>query len=104
MQDLEPYSCIQEQCETALQCYPSRKLLFNHLRDAHQSIFLGPIENTIKCLFCGDEADEFPRLPAEHYLVHLEDISFVVIPRAYEDWAFYSDSANSVVVEDSDHD
>jgi hypothetical protein len=29
---------------------------------------------------------------ARHICCHMEEIAFTVIPRAYEDWTFYSDS------------
>lgn len=44
------------------------------------------------CVFCGLECAHVTTESLKHLSKHMEDIAFSVVPRAYEDWAFYSDS------------
>ena len=53
---------------------------------------------SIKCLFCDQVTTEGTGKDSRggHVGRHMEEIAFLVVPKVYEDWDFYSDSSSSV--------
>lgn len=91
MSDLRPYSCTVEECTQSARTYTSRKQLVKHEREAHFGLFYRSIS---MCLFCPERISSVcTRNRARHIGRHMEEIAFAVVPKAYEDWEFYSDSS-----------
>ena len=106
MRDLRPYVCTARECDHATKSFPSLNRYLTHEIEAHE---LYPLERssdqTIKskkqesivCIFCGDhtEAGKVDNARGRHVGRHMEEITFTVVPKAYEEWEFYSESSSA---------
>lgn len=104
MSDLRPYVCTVKDCYEADKQFSTVRDYLKHEVVNHE--LQGPFtlnlftrsmgEASIKCLFCGlqTEVGTGPDSRAGHVGRHMEEIAFVVVPKAYEDWDFYSDSSS----------
>lgn len=52
-----------------------------------------PVESA-DCLFCGERIESGRENLARHVGRHMEEISFAVVTKPYEEWASYEDSAH----------
>lgn len=90
MSDLRPYQCTFEDCTQGDKTYASRAVFIVHesLRhDWHNS----------SCPFCQETVSANNRRGRGRHLGrHMEEIAFAVVPKAYEDWEFYSDSSKDI--------
>ena len=101
--DLRPYICTVEGCRQADEQYTSIKAYLQHEILVHESTgqemskdnIMAKRRVSISCPFCGmqtvEGTSENSRGP--HVGKHIEEIAFTVVPQAYEDWDFYSDSS-----------
>ena len=57
---------------------------------------MGPIRSheDIKCLFCGEKNLRVEGSRRRHIERHMEEVSFAVVSKPYEEWDFYSDSSS----------
>lgn len=105
MSDLSPYICTVEECSKANIQYSSIKSYLEHgiivheLRNCNLSRDRPKDRKlaSIKCPFCGLQTAEGKGTDSRgrHVGRHFEEIAFLVAPKAYEDWEFYSDSSSS---------
>ncbi|KAL8714822.1 MAG: hypothetical protein Q9220_001335 [cf. Caloplaca sp. 1 TL-2023] len=51
-----------------------------------------------ECMFCQQSTGKRVKDYIRHISRHMEEIAFVVVPRQYEDWAFYSDDASDRMI------
>ena len=88
MSDLRPYLCTFEDCTLGGdKTYASRGLF-----TAHESLCHDWHNNP--CPFCQETVSAYNRRSRGRHLGrHMEEIAFAVVPKAYEDWEFYSDSS-----------
>ena len=106
MSDLRPYVCTSQECDRATKPFPSLKNYLGHEIEVHE-ICLGERssartvrkkrEESIVCIFCGErtEAGNGNNSRGRHVGRHMEEIAFTVVPKAYEEWDFYTDSSAS---------
>ena len=104
MTDLRPYICTVKECPQANETFGSIKDYLKHEITTHEVDNVGvrtrPIpqraKESITCIFCGMQTawGKGPHSRGRHVGQHLEEIAFIVVPTAYEDWAFYSDSTS----------
>ena len=100
MDDLRPYICTHRVCPQAKTQYGSRINFVDHELQKHEGASLYEEMthtsqlNAASCSFC---QEKFPRSDvsqsARHLGRHMEEIAFAVVPKAYEEWEFYSDSS-----------
>jgi hypothetical protein len=90
LQDLEPYLCPLEFCDNSTQNFTTWNRLHEHLHHSHPSQVAAMCLSS--CVFCDQKIEGTIRDLMRHIGRHMEEIAFAVVPRAYEDWAFYSDS------------
>ena len=105
MSDLRPYVCTVEECSQSNEYFSTVKDYLNHVvlvhelqdRSAPARLVEEKRKASIKCLFCGQQTTEGrgQGSRAWHVGSHMEEIAFIVVPRAYEGWDFYSDSSSS---------
>lgn len=92
-EDLEPYQCIELECQKADTTFSRLRDLRLHYQWEHPYAHI-MLAHTYTCLFCEDDLP----LPCEsrfkHLGRHLEDLVYSVIPRQQETWQFYSDSTS----------
>jgi hypothetical protein len=90
LQDLEPYICPLEFCDDPTRTFTNWNRLHEHLHHSHPSQAAAMCLSS--CVFCDQKIEGTIRDLIRHIGRHMEEIAFAVVPRAYEDWAFYSDS------------
>jgi hypothetical protein len=94
LKDLEPYQCIQEDCNDADRTYPSRALLNRHYRQQHSidTVFA----TSVTCIFCSEPlVDLMFDAVLKHICRHMEDIAFATVSRVQVEWHFYSELESS---------
>ena len=109
MNDLRPYMCTAEECSRPEKTY---SLLRNSLRHDilshevqysvdHVDEFVKRVKESITCLFCGQRTTEGmgKNSRGKHVGQHMEEIAFMVVPKAYEDWEFYSEASSEIQAE-----
>ena len=96
LQDLEPYQCMEERCESSDVTYARLGLLRKHYLDCHSEAIMVSTESW-KCIFCEAELAENMNLAERfrHVGRHMEELAFAVVPHQYEDWQFYSDHGSA---------
>ncbi|KAI4158441.1 MAG: hypothetical protein LQ342_007439 [Letrouitia transgressa] len=104
MSDLSPYICTVEECSNPHRQYWSVNRYLEHEITVHElrerNLSRDRIKNrklaSIKCPFCGLQTAEGkgPDSRGRHLGQHLEEIAFLVAPKVYEDWEFYSDPSS----------
>ena len=104
MNDLRPYACTAEYCSQPDETYSTLKDYLRHEILSHEGCFdVGPFDSfakiagkSITCLFCGQQTTEGrgQHSRGRHVGQHMEEIAFMVVPKAYEDWEFYSDASS----------
>lgn len=109
MRDLRPYVCTARECDHATKPFPSLNRYLTHEIDAHEidahelyrlkrsSDRESKIQESIVCIFCGEqtEAGKGDNARGRHVGRHMEEIAFAVVPKAYEEWEFYSESSSA---------
>lgn len=103
MRDLRPYVCTAPDCEHAEDTFPSLIRYLNHEIKVHESgmmllsarLLRKKREKEIFCIFCQEwtEVGSGENARGRHIGRHMEEIAFAVVPKAYEDWEFYSESS-----------
>ena len=103
MGDLSPYICLYEDCKRPDVQYFTMKECLRHELRVHelQNVqvpwrkVMFQAKESIICPFCGQQTAEGkgPNPRERHVGQHMEEIAFTVVPKAYEDWDFYSDSS-----------
>ena len=104
MNDLRPYVCTAEDCNRPDETYSTVKDYLRHEIAFHKMPHaVAPIDNfakiagkSIACLFCGQQTTEGrgQHSRGRHIGQHMEEIAFTVVPKAYEDWEFYSEASS----------
>ena len=106
MRDLRPYVCTARECDHATKSFPSLNRYLTHEVGAHELFPLecfsdwevqSKKEESILCLFCGErtQAGKGGNARGRHVGRHMEEIAFTVVPKAYEEWEFYSESSSA---------
>ena len=106
MNDLRPYACTTEDCSRPDQTYSTVKGYLFHEIYSHEvqfpiydvDVFKKIAEKSITCLFCGQQTTEGrgQHSRGRHVGQHIEEIAFMVVPKAYEDWEFYSEASSGI--------
>ena len=106
MNDLRPYTCTAEDCSQPEKTYSTVKYYLRHEILSHEVPYsVDPIDgfakrvgNSITCLFCGQRTTEGrgQNSRGRHVGQHMEEIAFMVVPKAYEDWEFYSEALSEI--------
>lgn len=112
LKDLRPYLCTSEHCFRAATPFPSLKSYLEHeshscgphaARSESRSpavLNRSPNDDRTFCVFCREhiKAGKGNKSWGRYVGQHLEEIAFIVVPKMYEEWNFYSDSslANSI--------
>ena len=106
MNDLRPYACTAEDCSQPNQTYSTLKDYLRHEILSHEVPYsVDPIDDfaklagkSITCLFCGLLTTEGrgQHSRGRHVGQHMEEIAFMVVPKAYEDWEFYSEASSGI--------
>ena len=78
--DLQPYTCIFEDCPFNNTVLQEREPLIRHLESAHPNV----TEESQTCVFCFDIIGTDKGLFPTHCIRHLEEISVAALPRATE--------------------
>ena len=104
MYDLRPYMCTAEDCSQPDKTYYQVKDYLRHEILAHEApCTVTRIDDVAKragksitCLFCGQKTTEgkSQHSRGRHVGQHMEEIAFTVVPKAYEDWEFYSEASS----------
>ena len=106
MNDLRPYACTAEDCSQPDEAYSTVKDYLRHEISSHEVPYLCEhiddckkiAGKSITCLFCGQQTTEgrgqYSR--GRHVGQHMEEIAFMVVPKAYEDWEFYSEASSGI--------
>ena len=103
MRDLRPYGCTVENCNQADETFTSVKDFLEHEVVSHGmpdfylvDDFAKVAGKSIKCPFCGLQTteDRGRHSRGKHVGQHMEEIAFMVVPKAYEDWEFYSEDSS----------
>ena len=90
MSDLRPYLCTFEDCARGDKTYARRKFFSLHESSRHDW-------HNDSCPFCQETLSLYNnRSRDRHVGRHMEEIAFAVVPKAYEDWEFYSDSSGDI--------
>ena len=106
MSDLRPYVCTARECDHSTESFPSIYKYLTHEVEAHElSAFEWSLalmvrirrEESITCVFCGERTDagKGDNSRGRHVGRHMEEIAFTVVPKAYEEWEFYSESSSA---------
>ena len=106
MSDLRPYVCTSRECDRATKPFPSLKNYLIHEIEVHELCLSERSsartakrkrEESIVCIFCGErtEAGNGNNSRGRHVGRHMEEIAFTIVPKAYEEWDFYTDSSAS---------
>ena len=94
MRDLRPYVCTALECNHKTETFPSILRYESHKMVSHDLYF----EESIVCIFCGERTDPGKSgcgAREQHIGRHMEEIAFAVVPKAYEEWEFYSESSSA---------
>ena len=105
MSDLCPYVCTSRECDRTAS-FPSLKEYLLHEIEAHETVLSKRSlartarrkrEESIVCIFCGErtEVGNGNNSRGRHVGRHMEEIAFIIVPKAYEEWDFYTDSSAS---------
>ena len=101
MNDLRPYACTAEDCSQPDETYSTVKDYLRHEILFHEvpnpvDDFATRAGKSITCLFCGQQTTEGrgQHSRGRHVGQHMEEIAFTVVPKAYEDWEFYSEASS----------
>lgn len=113
MNDLRPYICTFEDCSQSDETYTSVQDLLRHEILSHEGPHTRPDvlpargeaflfinaqkpKERFTCVFCGQNISEGKgkNSPGRHLGQHMEEIAFTVVPKAYEDWEFYSEASS----------
>lgn len=105
MRDLRPYVCTARESDHTRESFASLKRYMTHEVEAHE---LYPLERSsartvqrkkeesIMCIFCGERTEAGKGDNARRHVGrHMEEIAFTVVPKAYEEWEFYSESSSA---------
>jgi len=89
-----PTNAISYSTYPSIKAFPSRSLWIGHETSTHDGSTDPPNGGDRLCLFCGARLDvgTYPR----HVGRHMEEISFMVLPKPYEEWSFYTDSSGTL--------
>lgn len=106
MNDLRPYVCTAEDCSQPNETYFTLKDYLRHDILSHEvpygidlfDDFAKLAGKSITCLFCGQKTIEGrgQHSRGRHVGQHMEEIAFMVVPKGYEDWEFYSDASSRI--------
>ena len=106
MSDLQPYTCTAEECSqpektySTLKCYLRHEILSHEVQHSVAPVaeFVKKVNESITCLFCGQRTTEGrgKNSRGRHVGQHMEEVAFMVVPKAYEDWEFYSEASSGV--------
>lgn len=92
MNDLRPYICTFPECGQAKRQYHSRHIFGIH--EFREHVTPTGLTGRVSCPFC---QKVFPKWKTagrvRHIGRHMEEIAFAVVPKAYEEWEFYSNSS-----------
>lgn len=101
MSDLRPYACTAEDCSQPDETYSTVKRYLGHEILFHEvpnpaDDFAKREGKSITCLFCGQQTTEGKgqHSRGRHVGQHMEEIAFTVVPKAHEDWEFYSEASS----------
>ena len=106
MSDLRPYVCTSQECDRTTKPFSSLKTYLIHEIEVHELCLSERSsartakrkrEESIVCIFCGErtEAGNGNNSRGRHVGRHMEEIAFTIVPKAYEEWDFYTDSSAS---------
>lgn len=96
LQDIKPYQCLEELCDTDVTTSASLKELRNHYKKAHPQSSLLRKHGTYSCPLCKELLSIGTDNPFTHIGRHLEGIAFSIVNYQHEDWAFYSDVGSDI--------
>ena len=106
MSDLRPYTCTAEECSQPEKSYSTLKYYLRHEILSHEvqysvdpiDEFVKRVKESITCLFCGQRTTHGggKNSRGRHVGQHMEEIAFMVVPKAYEDWEFYSEASSGI--------
>ena len=106
MSDLRPYTCTAEECSQPEKTYSTLKYYLEHEIMSHEvqssldrfDEYVKRVKESITCLFCGQRTTEGmgKNFRGKHVGQHMEEIAFMVVPKAYEDWEFYSEASSEI--------
>lgn len=92
MNDLRPYICTFPECRRAKRQYHSRHSFVFH--ELCQHVTPTVLTGRVSCPFCQKVSPKWNTAGrARHIGRHMEEIAFAVVPKAYEEWEFYSNSS-----------
>jgi hypothetical protein len=89
LQDLEPYLCPLEFCDHSAKTYATCRRLIEYLDQSHA---FAAETGWLSLRICGQKLKNSRKERIRHIGHRMEDIAFSVVPRAYNSWAFYSES------------
>ena len=104
MTDLMPYVCTASRCDRATEPFASHYDCLRHEVVAHELAIDQPTSDwsrreaeSILCIFCGErtKAGRGKDSRSRHVGRHMEEIAFMVVPKTYDDWDFYSASSSA---------
>ena len=94
MRDLRPYVCTARDCDHSSESFASLVEYVYHEVEFHGLKTRG---ESFVCIFCGErtETGKGNNSGVRHVGRHMEEIAFTVVPKAYEEWEFYSESSST---------
>lgn len=111
MSDLRPYTCTAEECSQPEKTYSTLRYYLRHEILSHEvqysvdpiDDFVKRVKESITCLFCGQRTTHGTgkNSRGRHVGQHMEEIAFMVVPKAYEDWEFYSEASSGIQADSS---
>ncbi len=95
MRDLRPYVCTARDCDHSNESFASVVEYVYHEEEIHG--LKRRRGESFVCIFCGErtEAGKGDNSRRWHVGRHMEEIAFTVVPKAYEEWEFYSESSST---------
>ena len=106
MSDLQPYTCTAEGCSQPEKTYSTLKYYLRHeILSYEVQHSVDPVDECVRrlkesiiCLFCGQRTTEGrgKNSRGRHVGQHMEEIAFMVVPKAYEGWEFYSEASSGI--------
>ena len=96
--------CSAEECSKSNEKFATVTDYLKHVVNIHkldESALVSHLgrfrkEASVQCLFCGQVTAQGTGKDSrgKHVGRHMEEIAFLVVPKVYEDWDFYSDSSS----------
>lgn len=93
LNDLEPYQCIESYCPHPDTTFKRLTKLREHYSNVHPS---APIMSLPPwtCTFCEEIVSGGSYDKLKHIARHMEEITFSIVPRQYEQWDFYTEASS----------